>query len=103
MKNAALLLAALAIVCLPGHAHAAIVGPAGYSNDFGSQPVATDWATFSRPGGAGDGYEMDGDVNANIVAGGVTTPVGQGTGTPPAAVGTAVWHSTAFYLQTRPT
>ena len=47
-----------------GAAHAATVGPAGYTNDFGVQPPAVDWATASRPTAASDTYDPDTDVNA---------------------------------------
>src|SRR6188472_2538585 len=100
MKTRALLLAAVA-VCLSITSFAATVGPAGYSNDFGTQPPGTDWATSSRAGGAGDNYDVDVDVT-NITATAVSAQPGPATGTPPAAAATAVWHSTAFYLQTRP-
>jgi acid phosphatase type 7 len=104
MKTAALFLAAMAALCsISSPISAATVGPAGYNNDFAAQPPAADWATFSRAGGANDAYEVDADVNATITAAGITTQVGPGTGTPPAALATAVWHSSAFYLQTRPT
>jgi len=92
-----------AFLFLAGNARAASLEPAGYTNAFGTQPAAADWATFSRAGGSGDNYNPDTDVNANITASGVTAQATSSTGNPPAALGTAVWSSTGLYLQTRPT
>jgi hypothetical protein len=103
MKTAVVLLAAMAMVSLSGRTSAATVNPSGYSNTFGVQPSADDWATLSVAGGANDQYEVDADVNANITAGGVTAQTTASAGEPPAAAGTATWHSANFYLQTRPT
>src|SRR6185369_143875 len=47
---------------------ASVTAAGGYTNDFAVQPAAADWATFSRAGGAGDTYDSDADVNANITA-----------------------------------
>src|SRR5689334_7173508 len=103
MKTVAYLMAAAALVCLSARSFAASVGPSGYANDFATQPPATDWATLSVAGAAGVQYDMDTNVNFTITGTGVTAQTAPGTGTPPAAAGTAIWHSTAFYLQTRPT
>src|ERR1043165_8327886 len=107
MKNHTLMTCALvliAIVSLAGKSGAASVTPAsGYFNAFESQPLATDWATFSRAGAAGDNYDTDVDVNANVTAAGVTAQTLMLAADPPAANGTATWSSTGAYLQTRPT
>ncbi|MFM1767505.1 MAG: hypothetical protein RJA22_34 [Verrucomicrobiota bacterium] len=86
-----------------GQAWGAGVPPSGYVTDFAIQPPAADWATLSVAGGATDTYVMDTDVNAAVTAAGVTTALAPATGAPPAAGATAVWHSTDFYVQTRPT
>lgn len=82
---------------------AAIVNPSGYTNAFGTQPPATDWATLSIAGGSGDSYSVDAEVNALITAGGVTTPTTGDSGNPPSANVNGMWSSTGLYLQTRPT
>jgi len=85
---------------------AAIVGPAGYFNDFTFQPAATDWATLSIGGTAGDGYtggSIDAEVNVNITASGVTNQLGASALNPPMQFSNAVWSSTGLYLQSRPT
>jgi hypothetical protein len=103
MKTGVFFLGFAATILTFNFASAAIVGPAGYTNDFSTRPVAADWATLGRAGGAGDNYDMDGDVNASITALGVTAQAGSTTANPPGATGTAMWSSTGFYLQTRPT
>jgi len=103
MKTGVFFLAFATTILTFNFASAATVGPAGYTNDFSTRPVAADWATIGRAGGAGDSYEMDADVNASITANGVTTQPGSSTGNPPAATGTAIWSSTGLYVQTRPT
>ncbi|MDB6035876.1 MAG: hydrolase, partial [Verrucomicrobiales bacterium] len=82
---------------------AAVVGAAGYTNAFSTQPSAADWATFNRTGAPADAYDMDADLNANITAAGVTAPVTADSGNPPAKAGNAVWSSSGQYLQLRPT
>ncbi|HEY0550864.1 MAG TPA: Ig-like domain-containing protein, partial [Verrucomicrobiae bacterium] len=82
---------------------AALVGPNGYTNDFTAQPLAVEWATLSIAGSAADAYTMDTEVNANISAANTTARTVATGGTPPAAAPTAVWASSGFYLQTRPT
>jgi hypothetical protein len=74
----------------------------GYTNSFTSQPLASDWAAFSRAGGGGDAYDMDVDVNANITAAAVTNQTVLGSGDPATANPLALWSSTGF-LETRPT
>lgn len=103
MKTGAILAAALSVICFSFFALGANVGPAGYTNDFTSLPAAADWATLEIPGGAGDTYDMDADVNANISAAAFTQQLPSSTGTPPGATSTAVWSSNGRYLQTRPT
>src|SRR5216117_2208459 len=82
--------------------HAASVDPSGYTNSFGSQPLAADWATFSRTGAGGDAYDPDVEVNATITAAGVTSQTVLGSGDPVTQNALALWSSTAFYLETRP-
>lgn len=82
---------------------AAIVGPTGYTNGFGSQPPSADWATLSRAGLAGDNYTMDADVNAAITASTVTFQTSLDAANPPPTNTNAVWSSSGLYLQTRPT
>ncbi|MEY2407909.1 MAG: acid phosphatase type 7 [Verrucomicrobiota bacterium] len=82
---------------------AATVGPGGYTNAFGSQPPAADWATISRAGAAGDTYDSDTDVNANVTSVGAVSQTTPDAANPPAKAATAVWSSSGFYLQTRPT
>ena len=84
-------------------ANAVVVGPSGYTNDFSTQPLAVEWATVSIPAAAADAYTPDTDVNVNVSTANATFRVTSSTGTPPAALSNAVWNSTAFYLQTRPT
>jgi hypothetical protein len=84
--------------------HAASVGPAGYTNAFGTQPVAADWATISSAGLAADNYDMDTDVNGSITAGGTTAQtVANGANNPPNANSLSTWSSLGFYVQTRAT
>src|SRR5437773_1078593 len=91
-----------ALSLLPAHATAASVGPAGYTNDFSTQPPATDWATFSRLGGSIDTYDMDADVNANITAAGVTSQTVSNAVDPAVFTQLATWSSIGHYVQTRP-
>jgi len=76
---------------------------AGYTNAFDAHPPALDWATSSRAGAAGDNYDSDTDVNANITAAGVTAQTMLDAGNPPPKTANAAWSSSGFYLQTRPT
>jgi hypothetical protein len=94
-------IAALSTAIAP-HTQAAEVGGSGYTNAFATQPLAADWATVSMPGAAADAYDMDSDVSANIILGGVTAPTSADAGNPPAANLNATWSSTGFNLQTRP-
>src|SRR5262245_51637331 len=105
MKNLYLLSfgVVLATVFLANSAISATVEPGGYTNDFGIQPSAGDWATFSAAGQAQDNYEVDADVNANITAGSVTSQTTSNSAVPALQMGTATWSSSGFYLQTRPT
>ncbi len=105
MKNNTLTTCALVltVLILAGKAGAASVTPSGYSNAFAEQPLAADWATFSRAGAAGDNYDSDVDVNANVTAAGVSAQTMLVATDPPAANGTATWSSAGAYLQTRPT
>jgi hypothetical protein len=92
-----------ALLLLGTRASAALVGPTGYTNGFGSQPPAADWATLSRAGFAGDSYTMDADVNAAITASTVTFQTTLDGANPPPTNTNAVWSSPGLYLQTRPT
>jgi hypothetical protein len=84
-------------------AQAAEVGPAGYTNDFSVQPVAADWATWSRAGNANDNYGPDTDVNSIISAAGVVSQTAVGAASPAIQLTNATWSSPGQYLQTRPT
>lgn len=103
MKKFLRVIALLSLGAIGSQSHAAMVGPAGYSNDFGTQPSAADWATVSRTGAAGDTYDMDTDVNANITASGTTAQTSLNANNPATQLATATWSSSGFYLQTRPT
>jgi hypothetical protein len=85
------------------HATAATVGPAGYTNGFNVQPLATDWATLNISGNGPDPCPPDVEVNASVSAGGVTAQTVFDAGNPPVANASAVWSSAGLYLQTRPT
>jgi len=85
------------------HAIGAVVGPTGYTNSFGAQPPAVDWAMLNIAGDGGDSYTPDTEVNASISAAGVTGQAMLDMGNPPNANANAVWSSTGLYLQTRPT
>jgi len=85
-------------------ADAAVVGPSGYSTEFNTHPRRSEWATYSRPGNANDNYDMNADVNAFITATIVTNEIlGNVTSDPLPANAQALWHMTAFYVQTRAT
>ncbi len=81
----------------------AVVGPGGYTNSFGTQPVAMDWATSNHAGTQQDSYDMDSDVNGNITVAGVSSQVNMVAADPPSTAQLATWSSTGYYLQTRPT
>jgi hypothetical protein len=81
--------------------HAANVGPSGYTNDFATQPLAADWATFTVPGGTADAYDLDASVNAAITPNTVTN-VTLTAGNPPSPALRGVWSTNGFYLATRP-
>jgi hypothetical protein len=99
-----LVLCLSAAVLLPLPAKPADVGPGpGYVGTFETLPAAADWATFNRTGAAADSYDVVADVNANILASGVTAQVSSDAVNPPAANANATWSSVGFYLQTRPT
>ncbi len=87
----------------PNSVAAASVGPAGYTNGFSAQAPTTDWATLNIAGGSTDNYNPDAEVNASVSANGVTAQTVFDAGNPPVANANAVWSSTGFYLQTRPT
>jgi lysophospholipase L1-like esterase len=86
-----------------GSAEAATVSSTGYTNGFGTQPPATDWATLNIVGSGRDTYDSDMDVIASITAGDVAAQTALDAGNPPAANANAVWSSSGLYLQTRPT
>jgi len=91
------------LLAAAGCAEAANVSSTGYTNAFGTQPPATDWATLSIAGSGTDNYDPDTEVNANITASAVSTQSALDAGNPPAANANAVWSSSGLYLQTRPT
>ena len=100
---AAFALATLSV--LASRAWAASVGPAGYTNDFSSQPPAAHWSYLAVAGGSGDittAAALNTAVQA-LTAAGITTQVVADSGNPPAMAGYATWYSTGGYLQTRPT
>jgi lysophospholipase L1-like esterase len=92
-----------AMLFLAWDAKAASVSPAGYTNGFGTQPSAADWATLSIAGGSGDTYSTDTEVNATIRASTVVMQTVLDEGNPPSATGNATWSESGLYLQTRPT
>src|SRR5437773_9567434 len=84
---------------------AASVGPSGYTNAFGTQPAAADWAgvsigsasgTITTPAGLDAAVQ---GMNASAITG---TLVSDPTD-PPAATGTPQWSSSGLYVQTRST
>jgi hypothetical protein len=87
------------------YAKAATVGPTGYTNSFSTLPTAADWAT----GSMGSSSSTYGNINAldaavsTLEASGITSQVGSTANNPPDANTTAVWSSTGWCLQTRPT
>ena len=101
---AALCLSSLAAFLATG-VRAASVGPGGYTNSFGNQPSAADWATFPIAGAAADmttSAALDSAMQG-VAAGSITTQLGADATDPPAFSGTAAWCSSGFYVQTRPT
>src|SRR5262245_39304914 len=103
MKSAARLVVLAFMLCVAMRAMPANVPQSGYTNDFGSQPPAVDWATFNVAGAAANTYDLDTDVNAAITAAGVSAQTTLDMGNPPVQLATATWSSTGFYLQIRPT
>lgn len=98
-------LAALLVVLLGNfNTHAASVGPAGYTNDFTVWPVAADWATVGVPGGGGDVYDLDTDVNTNLAYSvtGIGFQVVSNAAALPAQLTNATWSSSGGFVQTRP-
>ena len=98
------ILSVLAVLLLAHNAGAATVLPGtGYTNAFGTQPPAADWATLSIAGGAADTYDLDADVNTNdVTAVRASSATTADVGSPAAANSNAVWSSSGFFLQTRP-
>ncbi len=108
-------LIAAGLACLTARVEASIsVGPLPTgtgTNTFDSLPAATEWATASVAGAAGDltnAAAMDAYVNANTSAAGITTALAiDATDIPPtnAAAGTARYFTNATdrFLQTSPT
>src|SRR2546421_3699537 len=94
-----------AALCCATGLQAASVGPSGYTNDFSSQPSATDWSFFAISGAAADiatAAALDAAVQA-VAASSINTVTLADAGDPPVLNGSATWSSTGFYLQTRPT
>lgn len=85
-------------------ARAATVSTAGYTNEFLTQPSASDWAITNRTGAGGDAYTMDTDVNAFANAALTVVPT---TSAAPADTGAGsaipIYHNTLRMLQTKPT
>ncbi len=92
------------MLSLVGQVWSASVEPGtGYTNAFDAQPQAADWATYSAAGSASDNYDADEDINANITASLVVSPIVSDPGDPPEKNGEAMWSSSGLYLLTRPT
>jgi hypothetical protein len=96
------------LLCLAICANAALIGPAGYTNDFAARPVAADFSTSS--GIAGDSGDitsaaaMDAFVQ-NVAASSITAQMTDSSAAnPPAKLAAAQWTSGgSAYLVTRPT
>src|SRR5512136_1007126 len=78
----------------------------GYTNDFSSQPAATDWSTrtigtSSAASAITTADGLDAVVQTNAAAG-ITTLCTSSTASPPTSGTLATWSSTGGYLQTRP-
>lgn len=104
LRNKISILFTIVLPLLASQAPAAIVGPAGYTNDFATQPAAADWATAIRGTSATvilDAVGLNTAAQTNL-AGGVTVQCASSNASPPSAAGSTVW-STSGYLQTRPT
>ena len=96
---------ALTSLLLTDTAQPASVGPSGYTNDFSVQPLAADWSTLSMAGATATittPEQLDAAVQA-VAANTVTSALAVDAVNPPALNGSAVWCSSAFFLQTRPT
>lgn len=97
---------------LAPRAGAAVVGPAGYTNDFSTRPAAADFSTSSGgiAGGSADittAAALDAYVQ-NVAAGSITTQVTDSSANspndPPIRLASAQWTSGgSAYLVTRPT
>ena len=86
--------------------HAALVGPAGYTNDFSVLPVAADFATITVGGGNGDVTDVAGmdTAVAALTAASINTQLPVSAGTPPPSAGTATYSGNPDNnLQLRPT
>src|SRR6266850_4352465 len=95
----------LAAGCLATGVRAASVGAAGYTNAFGTQPLAADWSTVAIAGAAPDmtaASQLDAAVQA-VAATTVSSQLSADATDPPAFLSTATWCSSGFYVQTRPT
>lgn len=91
--------------CLVFGVRAASVGPAGYTNAFGTLPVAADWSMFSVAGAAADATtsgQIDTEVQL-VAASAINGQAATDAVDPPAFNAAATWSSSGFYLQTRPT
>src|SRR5215218_5660713 len=104
MKISIRIVVALFVMAAIG-ARAASVTSSGYTNAFGSQPLAVDWSTASLGSLAAD-YSVATDLSnavLNVVASSITTGLTPDGANPPVAATMASWSSTGFYVQTRPT
>jgi hypothetical protein len=73
---------------------------------FDTLPFAVEFSTVSWPGGANGTADTAAIVNGRVQlldAGTINLPLGEATGAPPDAAGTARWASAGRYLITRPT
>ncbi len=97
-----------ALACLATGAGAALVGPAGYTNDFSVRPPAGDFSTSSGIAGASADITTAAALDAyvqNVAASTISARVTDSSPTdPPVKLGPAQWTSGgSAYLATRPT
>ena len=109
MKSQQLLSATVLCLCLTVGAEAAVVGPAGYTNIFSTQPAAADFSTSSSDiaGTSGDittATDLDAYVQ-NVAASAINAQVTDASpADPPGKLWAAQWTSAgSAYLATHPT
>ncbi len=101
----ALLFATALFFTSPSRARAAQVGNSGYTNAFGTAPLAADWSTLSVAGASADlttPAALDAAVSS-ITASAVNQAVVTDSAAQMAANAVAAWSSVGLDLQTRPT